>query len=273
MNGSQLSPLPPDFPGCLLGRVPLALTIPLSHECRLLQECRPFGRPLLLVGCGPGCLAEFALDPPPEAGTDRDLPALREAARRGNVHLPVLCRGWRLPFREAAFETVMVLNSSGRVPDPAESLPDFARVIRPGGRLLLGVAEPRFSSDLAGHRLLAGCGLNLAARAYGRWISRLSGHSRLLDLDGWIRQLRSHGFVVEQHQAYGSSRAHGVFDLLGLLGGFSSASAKRRLSGRLFFRSFWLRILRSRAEEPFPHAGAFHFLVSRRLDPLPGDVH
>jgi len=42
-----------------------------------------------------------------------------------------------LPFRDAHFDTVLALNLIDRVPDPARALDELARVVRPGGQLLL----------------------------------------------------------------------------------------------------------------------------------------
>ena len=42
-----------------------------------------------------------------------------------------------LPFPDDRFDTVLALNLVDRVPDPGRALDELARVVRPGGRILL----------------------------------------------------------------------------------------------------------------------------------------
>ncbi len=101
---------------------------------RLLRDLREVlgaearGR-LLDVGCGarpyqpllPEPVRSFGVDAAPAAGTRAD--AWGQAAA--------------LPFADGAFDTVLCTQVLEHVPDPAAALAEMARVLAPGGRLIL----------------------------------------------------------------------------------------------------------------------------------------
>ena len=60
-----------------------------------------------------------------------------EYARRGKAD--VVYSSDRLPFEEAEFDTVLCNQVAEHVPDPRHFIGDLARVLRPGGRLILTV--------------------------------------------------------------------------------------------------------------------------------------
>ena len=65
----------------------------------------------------------------------------------------------RLPFRRAAFDALVSTEAFHWFPDQRAALAEFRRVLRPGGRLLLAVVNPRFA--------LAGRLMQLASRVVG----------------------------------------------------------------------------------------------------------
>ncbi len=114
-------------------------------EQRLVLELlgRVEGRRFLDAGCGDGALAcAVAARGAVATGLDPD-PAMVEAARAraGRERVAVeFVRGRieRLPFADASFDVVAAVTVLCFVQDAAGAMREMARVLRPGGRLVLG---------------------------------------------------------------------------------------------------------------------------------------
>jgi SAM-dependent methyltransferase len=109
---------------------------------RLAGEVR--GRSILDVGCGDGTLA-LALHEggaSPVIGCDTDLRmvsrAIAEAARRDATARFLLADAQLLPFCDNSFDLVMMVTVLAFVADPQAALWEIARVLKPGGRLVIG---------------------------------------------------------------------------------------------------------------------------------------
>jgi len=101
------------------------------------------GLDVLDVGCGDGAYAvPLALRGAHVTGLDASLSSLRAAARRAqDSAAPVaLVAGdaLTLPFDSEAFDLAIVVTALCFVPSPQQALTEFARVLRPGGRLIVG---------------------------------------------------------------------------------------------------------------------------------------
>jgi SAM-dependent methyltransferase len=121
--------------GAVTERLEQALILDMIGELR--------GARFLDVGCGDGALTCLAAQRGAAAtGIDPDpamLAAARLRAERAGVEARFIeGRIERLPFPEAAFDAVAAVTVLCVVPDAAGALREMGRVLRPGGRLVLG---------------------------------------------------------------------------------------------------------------------------------------
>jgi len=112
-------------------------------ELRLLLEAAGdvTGRRVLDVGCGDGAhLRVLAGRGAAAVGVDRSSEALAQARETLRPPPPRLVRGdaGRLPFDAGAFDLVWAVTVLCFVADPEQVLREMARVVRPGGRVVLG---------------------------------------------------------------------------------------------------------------------------------------
>lgn len=116
--------------------------LPFRKHTEILAEAvRLAGTRALDAGCGDGRLLRWLAARGADAlGLDPDPAQLARAATA--VGRGTLVRGEAecLPFRPAAFDLVLFFNSLHHVPTPAQALAEAARVLRPGGDLV--VVEP-----------------------------------------------------------------------------------------------------------------------------------
>ncbi|MHB1036339.1 MAG: methyltransferase domain-containing protein [Pirellulales bacterium] len=123
-----------------------------------------FGTRLLEVGIGDG--ANLALVPEDCRVFGNDiapvqLTTCRRRFPRRDLRL-LLCEAERLPFRAGTFDNVLSVGAFNYFSDPAAALLEMARVVKPGGVVVVADEAPKAPSRLA-----------------GRW-------SRLRRLDQWI---------------------------------------------------------------------------------------
>ena len=133
-----------------------ALGLPAEALETALLQALPKGRlgRLLDIGCGTGGLLE-KLSPRIEEGlgvdASRDMLALARSrlTERGLTHIAVRQADmYRLPLPDAAFDAVTLHMVLHYAEDPAAALAEAARVLRPGGRLLILDLAPHERTDL-----------------------------------------------------------------------------------------------------------------------------
>lgn len=72
----------------------------------------------------------------------------RQAIRGGRVRLS-LASVSALPYADASFDVAFAINSVQFWPEPVEDLKEVRRVLRPGGRLAIGVQLPTWIRSAA----------------------------------------------------------------------------------------------------------------------------
>jgi ubiquinone/menaquinone biosynthesis C-methylase UbiE len=153
---------------------------PIISRERLRSVLRPEpGERLLEIGVGTGYyshdLAEWVA---PEGRLELfDLQqefldhVMRGAAERGLTNLvPTQGDATALPYEDASVDAVVLTAVLGEIPDTAAALREVRRVLKPGGRLVVGelFGDPHFTTRASLERMGAEAGLELVERS-GNW--------------------------------------------------------------------------------------------------------
>jgi SAM-dependent methyltransferase len=237
-------------------------------ECKFMGRA-PLCAPVLDIGCGDGHFASIAYDHLPiDVGVDvmrRDLP---EAAARPGVYRQVMfASATALPFAGESFNTVISNCVIEHIPDNAAVLRETARVLRPGGVFATTLPSEHFPEYLLGATALRKVGLRGLGRGYGRFFNHISRHYHIYPPEEWRARLEAAGLEVVEQTYYFSAAAHRRFDLSHYLG-VPQLVTKRLLGRWVVFGwqpKLWERWLRPYYEEPLPQAGAYQFVLCRKL--------
>jgi SAM-dependent methyltransferase len=169
-------------------------------ELQVLGEVA--GRDVLEFGCGGAqwstALARNGARPVGTDLSERQLAhALALRAETGIVFPLVQADAERLPFRDASFDIVFADHGAFSFADPYRTVPEAARVLRPGGLLAFNRTSPIFElatpldADHPGDRLVHDY-FDLHRLAYPDGSVEFD-----LPYGGWIRLFRDCGLVVE----------------------------------------------------------------------------
>jgi ubiquinone/menaquinone biosynthesis C-methylase UbiE len=96
---------------------------------------------------------------------------MARAAERGVSNLiPTRGDAAKLPYADAEFDAVVLITTLGEIPDRESAISEIARVLRPGGRLVVGelFGDPHFTTPGDVERLGRASGLLLEQRS-GPW--------------------------------------------------------------------------------------------------------
>jgi len=89
----------------------------------------------------------------------------------GNV-VPTQGDATALPYEDASMDAVVLTAVLGEIPDPVAALREIRRVLKPGGRLVVGelFGDPHFTTRASLQRQAAGAGLSFETRS-GNWFA------------------------------------------------------------------------------------------------------
>ncbi len=137
------------------------------------------GRKLLDVGCGDGDFAvELARRGASVTGIDASPEMIGAAKRRAEQQKAAvtfhIATAQQLPFSAEQFDLVTAITILCFVDDPSPVFREIARVLRPGGRLVIGELG-KWSTWAAGRRLRAWLGSPLWRRGHFRTAKELRG--------------------------------------------------------------------------------------------------
>jgi SAM-dependent methyltransferase len=132
---------------------------------------------ILDAGCGPGGNGAWLAAHGDVVGVDLSADALAFVRARRPTTRPVRASVAALPFADGAYDVVVGLTILYTVPDDARAVTELARVLRPGGALLL--VEPAFAAlgrahdaTVHGRRRYRRAGLSALAVAAGLTVAR-----------------------------------------------------------------------------------------------------
>jgi ubiquinone/menaquinone biosynthesis C-methylase UbiE len=153
---------------------------PIISRERLRSVLRPQpGEALLEIGVGTGYYSLDLAEWVAPAGTLElfDLQqefldhVMRAAPARGLTNLvPTRGDATQLPYEDGSVDAVVLTAVLGEIPDAPAALREIRRVLKPGGRLVVGelFGDPHFTTRASLERMGEAAGLGLAERS-GNW--------------------------------------------------------------------------------------------------------
>jgi ubiquinone/menaquinone biosynthesis C-methylase UbiE len=103
---------------------------------------------------------------------------MRRASERGLLNITPTCGdARRLPYQDAVFDGAYLVAVLGEIPDQQAVLRELARVVKPGGRVVVGelFGDPHWVSPAALRRRAGHVGLHVQRR-----VGRVLGHYTVL---------------------------------------------------------------------------------------------
>ena len=105
---------------------------------------------------------------------------MRRAAERGLANVvPTQGDATALPYEDASMDAVVLTAVLGEIPDPVAALREIRRVLKPGGRLVVGelFGDPHFTTRASLKRQAAEAGLAYEAHS-GNWFAYFARRRR-----------------------------------------------------------------------------------------------
>ena len=248
-----------------LKTVPAFRALLRAVEARFYRQVA-IPEPVLDLGCGDGHFAQMAFRRPLLAGADPWWGPLQKARRSGAYRLNVQALGDALPFPNGAFASVISNSVLEHIEEVEPVLVEAARVLRPGGRLVVTMPSHYFTKYLGGAAVLQPLGLDDAYRRFFNFISR---HAHTDPPERWAERLGAAGFRVTRWQYYFSKGALRALEA-GHAQGLPSA-VLHAVTGHWILGPWRenLRLTERRVrpyfEEEAPASGAYLFMMAEKV--------
>jgi SAM-dependent methyltransferase len=201
-----------DFLREYLAHAPVALALLRAIECRELAACA-LTPPVLDLGCGDGLLGQILFEARPAVGLDHSWDELRAATARG-AYQALVCADIRaIPLGDHLFGTILSNGVLEHVPAVSRGLAEIARVLRPGGRLIMTVPTAACADQLCGAAILRRLGLTRLARRYADLYNRTFGQVNILTVEEWRALLAQSGLRLVHQHTYAPASVFRLHDL------------------------------------------------------------
>ncbi len=172
----------------------------------------PIATPSLDVGGFDGSFASTWLlgRPPFDVGLDLTIRVGPDTARA--YRSVVNGDAQSLPFPDSTFNSILCNSVIEHIPDDVKVLREFARVLRPGGVLMLTTPSVYFHDFLFGVRKARAAGDEERAKQYIQETDRRLNHLRYRSVAEWTELLSRAGLRVISHRYYLSPSATAYWD-------------------------------------------------------------
>lgn len=157
-----------------------------------------FHAPMLDLGCGHGRFTRivFGSDRRITTGCDLLHQQLISARDSGTYQIVTRADGHRLPLPVASFATVLSNSVLEHIREPAPVLRQVARILKPGGRLIITVPSDRFHSYLAASQKHRASGQPGLAAAYNAAVDQQLQHFHYHTPNEWARLFQTTGLEL-----------------------------------------------------------------------------
>ncbi len=244
----------------------MALSFWRSLECEQFAR-RPLLGPVLDVGCGDGFFAQTVFGEPLEAGIDLDQKEVALAQRRQAYQKTICGSVNRMPFPSKSFKTVISNCVLEHVPDIDGALKEIARVMKPGGRLMITVPSECYNTHSFFGGIARVLGMGGMEKRYIDGLNKIFKHYHVNDVKTWEIRFRKAGLKMVESEYFVSIDAFHAYErwlIPALLSKFFKIFLGRWvITPRIFTRILAPGLVR-RALFSHTEKGVAYFLIAKK---------